>query len=79
MNKEKNPSDMFIEPIHVGQCPLCGANTYSENDPSGDTTMSVRCCKCDWWENQSLTWEEMNNMIGGFSENNNGNMIKTDS
>ena len=21
--EEKNPSNMFIEPVHVGQCPLC--------------------------------------------------------
>ena len=65
--EEKNPSNMFIEPVHVGQCPLCGGDTYSENDPSDDPTLSVRCCKCNWWENQFLTWEEMNCMIDDFS------------
>ena len=76
--EEKNPSNMFIEPVHVGQCPLCGGDTYSENDPSDDPTLSVRCCKCNWWENQFLTWEEMNCMIDDFSASNDGEGIYID-
>lgn len=58
--EEKDPTDMFQEPIHTGQCPLCGGDVYSENDPSNDYTMSRRCCKCTWNDNQFMTWEEMN-------------------
>ena len=56
----KDPTDMFQEPIHIGQCPLCNGDVYSENDPSNDYTMSRRCCKCTWNDNQFMTWEEMN-------------------
>lgn len=62
---------MFLEPVKVGKCPLCGADTYSENDPTNDPTISVRCCECVWWENQFLTWEEMNNMINDFGASSN--------
>lgn len=61
--EEKDPNKMFKEPVHVGDCPLCGGAVYSENDPSDDPSMSERCCKCTWWQNQYLTWEEMNEMI----------------
>lgn len=60
MKEIKNPKDMFIDPVHMCQCPLCGGNVYSENDPSDDPSMSRRCCKCTWNDNQFLTWEEMN-------------------
>lgn len=64
----KNPSSMFFEPVHVGKCPLCEGDTYSENDPSNDPSMSVRCCECDWNVNQFLTWEEMNGMVDDFKK-----------
>lgn len=56
----KDLSKMFIEPVHIGQCPLCKGNVYSENNPSNDPNMSRRCCKCTWNDNQFMTWEEMN-------------------
>lgn len=58
--EEKDPEDMFMEPVHIDQCPLCGGNVYSENDPSNDHTMARKCCKCTWNDNQFMTWEEMN-------------------
>lgn len=60
--EEKDPNDMFKDPIHEGQCPLCGGDVYVENDPSDDTTMSSRCSRCTWNTNQFLSWEEMNNL-----------------
>lgn len=66
--EEKDPEDMFIEPVHIGQCPLCGGNVYSENDPSNDHTMARKCCKCTWNDNQFMTWEEMNETIEEFKD-----------
>lgn len=66
VKEEKTPSSMFLEPVSVGECPLCGGDVYSENDPSNDHTMARRCCKCTWNDNQFMTWEEMNEMIDGF-------------
>lgn len=63
----QDPRDIFIDPVHVGQCPLCNGNVYSENDPSDDHTMSRRCCSCEWNDNQFMTWEEMNNIIKNVS------------
>lgn len=55
-----NPNKIFIKPVEVGKCPLCGSKTYSEDNPSDDATLTVACSNCDWWENQFLTWEEIN-------------------
>lgn len=60
--EEKDPDNMFLEPVHVGQCPLCGGDTYSENDLSNDPSMSERCCKCNWWKNQFLDWDDINDI-----------------
>lgn len=54
-----NPNKIFIKPVEVGKCPLCGSKTYSEDNPSDDATLTVACSNCDWWENQFLTWEEI--------------------
>ena len=63
--------DMFIEPIRVRSCPLCGSDVYSENDPSDEHLMSEVCSVCNWNQNQFLSWEEANEMLdvlnsGGF-------------
>ena len=55
-----NPNKIFIKPVEVGKCPLCGSKTYSEDNPSDDATLTIACSNCDWWENQFLTWEEIN-------------------
>lgn len=54
-----NPGKIFIKPVEVGKCPLCGGKTYSEDNPSDDTTLAEVCSECDWWQNQFLTWEEI--------------------
>lgn len=64
----KDPSTMFLEPVRVGECPLCGEATFSENNPDNDPSLSVRCCNCDWYENQFLSWEELSGMMGGFAK-----------
>lgn len=60
--KSNGKISMFVEPVCVGTCPLCGAEIYSENDPSVDPTMCVTCSVCEWWENQFLTWEEISDL-----------------
>lgn len=64
----KDPSTMFLEPVRVGECPLCGEATFSENNPDNDPSLSVRCCNCDWYENQFLSWEELSGMVDGFAK-----------
>lgn len=54
-----NPNKIFIKPVEVGKCPLCGGKTYSEDNPSDDVTLAEACSECNWWQNQFLTWEEI--------------------
>lgn len=61
--EEKDPSSMFKVPVHVGDCPLCSGAVYSENDPSDDPSMSERCSKCTWWQNQFLSWDDINGFL----------------
>ena len=68
VKEKKSPDSMFMEPVHIGQCPLCGGNVYSENDPSNDHTMARKCCKCTWNDNQFMTWEEMSETIEEFKK-----------